>query len=215
MNSTIKEILEINSTVKEINTNPFLYGMYSPDVIPFVKDSARILKYYYDNEKAAINSFDKILDKFKILLEEFNNEETKKSFEREYKKCSKALPLLIARKWIERIARKNELIIETKKQKIQSKEVAYLTKRITTKIGNKNFAVISRNYFLSDGFKKSYKKATGRTINEHKIGHIINFFEKHNFFKVARKYKKDKKWQPLSFSMASGNPYFLEKKVEE
>jgi len=80
----------------------------------------------------------------------------------------------------------------SKKKYIKLEELRYYYFRLNKRIfssGGYNTET-ARNYFLSEGFKKEYKKRTNRSLNKHKIAHFNKILNKYNLIRVYQVKKK-------------------------
>ena len=100
----------------------------------------------------------------------------------------------------------DEDLIIRNNRKIMPKEVKYYLYRLTKDTMAEGFSgtrYYHRNYFLS-GFKNEYKKATGRTLTTHKIGHMNKILAKYNY--IIRDINNKTYIGP-------GNPFFNSKHI--
>ena len=91
------------------------------------------------------------------------------------------------------------------KKYLKTSELKYYYFRLTKMaFENRGYTnTIARNYFLSEGFKKEYKKRTNRSINQHKTAMFNRILNKYNLIKVYQVKKK-----PNLYVLGINNPCY-------
>ena len=179
---------------QQILDTSFHSHLFHPDLLTTLRNLAGYLSFTQDQQitKEDMSSFYKDLGWTGIF---YTDEELEKKMssvvkyvEKHYDSTKRGPLTKNTFSW--QIQKINQEDLFSNNQQILRSEFQYLLYRITSGIlkNNKDYVIWNRDYIKS--FADSYKSFTGRSINNHKIAHIIKILQKYGYIEIKRRRNK-------------------------